>query len=217
MLDPKQITAVILAGGEGRRMKKADKGLITLWGKPLIAHLLARLTPQVANVIINANRNQALYQQYAPVITDRVTDSLTGFAGPLAGFEAGLRHALSEWVLFVPCDSPLVPADLAERLCGAVTHAGQIAIVDDGIHLHAATALLHRSLLPSLQHYLAVGDRKLQLWFAQHELLKVDFSDQVAAFTNLNTPEALAQLEQEQPKDHFATESAKPTENSNKA
>ncbi|WP_417616164.1 molybdenum cofactor guanylyltransferase MobA [Oceanisphaera sp.] len=191
MLDPKQITAVILAGGEGRRMQGADKGLLSLWGQPLVAHLQARLTPQVASVMINANRNQERYRQYAPVITD----SLAGFAGPLAGFEAGLSHAPSEWVLFVPCDSPLVPADLAERLCAAITHPGQIAVVDDGARLHSATALLHQSLLPSLNDYLEGGDRKLQLWFAQHELITVDFSDQAAAFTNLNTPASLKQLE----------------------
>lgn len=192
MLNSTHITAVILAGGEGRRMQGADKGLVCLWGQPLVAHLLSRLSAQVAEVLINANRNQVRYQEYAPVITDHIAD----FAGPLAGFEAGLSAAPSEWVLFVPCDSPLVPADLAERLCAAVSHSGQIAVVDDGQRLHAATALLHRSLLPSLQGYLAKGDRKLQLWFAQHELIKVDFSDQVAAFTNLNTPEALVQLEQ---------------------
>ncbi|GGB47007.1 molybdenum cofactor guanylyltransferase [Oceanisphaera marina] len=191
MLDPKQITAVILAGGEGRRMQGADKGLLGLWDKPLVAHVLKRLTPQVATVIINANRNQQHYRQYAPVISD----SLAGFAGPLAGFEAGLSHAPSEWVLFVPCDSPLVPTDLAERLCAAISHPGQIAVVDDGSRLHAATALLHQSLLPSLNDYLEGGDRKLQLWFARHEVLTVDFSDQAEAFTNLNTPEALAQLE----------------------
>lgn len=191
MLDPKQITAVILAGGEGRRMQGADKGLLGLWDKPLVAHLLKRLAPQVATVLINANRNQQRYRQYAPVITDH----LAGFAGPLAGFEAGLSHAPSEWVLFVPCDSPLVPTDLAERLCAAISHPGQIAVVDDGTRLHAATALLHQSLLPSLNDYLEGGDRKLQLWFARHELLTVNFSDQVDAFTNLNTPEALVQLE----------------------
>ncbi|MBO1518574.1 molybdenum cofactor guanylyltransferase MobA [Oceanisphaera pacifica] len=192
MLNSKHITAVILAGGEGRRMQGADKGLISLWGQPLVAHLLSRLSKQVASIIINANRNHCAYQQYAPVISDTVAD----FAGPLAGFEAGLSAAPSEWVLFVPCDSPLVPADLAQRLCNAVTHSCQIAVVDDGQRIHAATVLLHRSLLPSLRDYLSGGDRKLQLWFAQHELIKVDFSDQVAAFTNLNTPEALAQLEQ---------------------
>lgn len=193
MLDPKDITAVILAGGEGRRMGGADKGLVSLWDRPLVCHVLDRLKPQVAEVLINANRNLDRYRALAPVIPDRDYHS----AGPLAGFEAGLSHAPSEWVLFVPCDSPLVPADLARRLCAAVHRHDQIAVVDDGARLHAATALLHQSLLPSLNNYLDGGDRKLQLWYERHQLVPVDFSDEAGAFFNLNTPQALAELEKQ--------------------
>ncbi|MBM7454187.1 molybdopterin-guanine dinucleotide biosynthesis protein A [Oceanisphaera litoralis] len=192
MLDPKDITAVILAGGQGRRMRGADKGLLALWGKPLVVHLLERLGPQVGRVLINANRNLERYRQLAPV----VPDNDAGYAGPLAGFEAGLFHAPSEWVLFVPCDSPLVPTDLAPRLCAAIRRHDQIAVVDDGTRLHAATALVHQSLLPSLCNYLDGGDRKLQLWYERHQLVPVDFSDQADAFINLNTEETLQQLEQ---------------------
>ena len=191
MLTTQDITAVILAGGAGRRMQGADKGLLMLWGQPLVAHLLARLSPQVSQVLINANRHHELYAEYAPVFGDATGD----FAGPLAGIEAALRHAAQDWVLFVPCDSPLAPWDLAERLAAALSHHGQIAVVAEGERLHAATVLLHKSLLPSLQAYLARGDRKLQLWYQEHELIKVDFSDQTAAFTNLNTPDSLAALE----------------------
>ena len=192
MLDPKEITAVILAGGEGRRMNGADKGLLPLWGKPLVCHVLERLRPQVGGVLINANRNLGEYRKLAPVVQDEGY----GYVGPLAGFEAGLTHAPSEWVLFVPCDSPLVPLDLASRLCAAVQRHDQIAVVDDGNRLHAATALLHQSLLPSLCNYLDGGDRKLQLWYERHQLVPVDFSDEAEAFFNLNTSEALALLEQ---------------------
>ncbi|WMC09343.1 molybdenum cofactor guanylyltransferase [Oceanimonas pelagia] len=191
MLDPKDITAVILAGGRGLRMQGADKGLLPLWGRPLVSHVLERLSPQVGQVLINANRNLEHYRELATVIPD---DGYQ-FAGPLAGFEAGLTHAPSEWVLFVPCDSPLVPADLAARLCASVHRHDQIAVVDDGTQLHAATALIHQSLLPSLCNYLDGGDRKLQLWYERHQLVPVDFSDQAEAFYNLNTPEALVALE----------------------
>lgn len=196
MLSPDKMSAVILAGGEGRRMQGADKGLLMLWERPLVAHLLARLSSQVSQVLINANRNHEAYGEYATVFADASND-LNGadLAGPLAGMAAGLRHAAHDWVLFVPCDSPLAPLDLAQRLAAAISHTGQIAVVDDGERLHAATVLLHKSLLPSLQAYLNRGDRKLQLWYALHELIKVDFSDQLAAFTNLNTPESLAELE----------------------
>ncbi|WP_019934913.1 molybdenum cofactor guanylyltransferase MobA [Oceanimonas smirnovii] len=191
MLDPKDITAVILAGGRGLRMQGADKGLLTLWGQPLVCHLLARLKPQTGQVMINANRNLAQYRELASVIPD----SELSYAGPLAGFQAGLAHAPSEWVLFVPCDSPLIPDCLAARLCAAVHRHDDIAVVDDGTQLHAATALIHQSLLPSLCNYLDGGDRKLQLWFEQHWLVPVDFSDMPEAFYNLNTPDALQALE----------------------
>ncbi|ART79090.1 molybdenum cofactor guanylyltransferase MobA [Oceanisphaera avium] len=194
MLTPSNITAVILAGGEGRRMQGADKGLLLLGQRPLVAHLLERLTPQVSQVLINANRNLERYQAYAPVFKDANTD----FAGPLAGMEAGLRHAAHDWVLFIPCDSPLIPNDLAARMASAITDINQIAVVHDGEQLHAATALIHTSLLPSLQHYLDQGERKLRLWYAQHQLIPVDFSDTPSAFTNLNTPASLKALEASQ-------------------
>lgn len=200
MLNIQKISAVILAGGQGRRMQGADKGLLTLWGQPLVAHGCARLKPQVAELLINANRNSSRYQEFAPTFSDDVdkdndAEPAVDFNGPLAGFAAGLRHAAHDWVLFVPCDSPLLPLDLAKRLTAAISHPGQIAVAHDGERLHAATVLLHKSLLPSLQDYLSKGDRKLQLWYAQHEVILVDFSDQQSAFTNLNTPDALAELE----------------------
>ena len=190
MLTADTITAVILAGGQGSRMGGADKGLLTLWGKPLVAHLIERLTPQVGQLLINANRHSEQYQKWAPVFPD----NLDHFPGPLAGFEAGLSAATTDWVLVVPCDSPLLPLDLVERLSAAISSPQQIGVVHDGEQLHAATALLHRSLLPSLQRYLARGDRKLRLWFAEHELVAVDFSDQASAFINLNTPACLDKL-----------------------
>lgn len=190
MLTADTITAVILAGGQGSRMGGVDKGLITLWEKPLVTHLVERLTPQVGSLLINANRHREQYQQWAPVIAD----NLAGFPGPLAGFEAGLNAAATDWIVVVPCDSPLLPLDLVERLATAISSPQQIAVVHDGEQLHAATALLHRSLLPSLQRYLARGDRKLRLWFAEHELVAVDFSDQASAFINLNTPACVEKL-----------------------
>lgn len=94
-----QITAVILAGGRGMRMGGMDKGLVDYQGQPMIEHVLSRITPQVDQVMINANRNLDRYQQYGvPVITDE-TDQ---FDGPLAGMQAGMRHAKHDWILSVP-------------------------------------------------------------------------------------------------------------------
>jgi len=98
-----QITAVILAGGRGMRMGGADKGLVDYQGKPMIEHVLTRITPQVSQVMINANRNLDHYRNYdVPVITDNNDQ----FDGPLAGMQAGIQHATTDWIVSVPCDSP---------------------------------------------------------------------------------------------------------------
>ncbi|MGC7405224.1 molybdenum cofactor guanylyltransferase MobA [Pandoraea pneumonica] len=107
------ITGLILAGGRGQRMGGRDKGLQLYDGRPLAAHVLARLAPQVGTVLISANRNHATY---AALGADVISDETQDFAGPLAGMLSGLRAAKTEYVLVVPCDSPLLPDDLAVRL-----------------------------------------------------------------------------------------------------
>ncbi|MEW8394895.1 MAG: molybdenum cofactor guanylyltransferase MobA, partial [Candidatus Thiodiazotropha sp.] len=107
------VTAVILAGGRGRRMGGEDKGLIELNGEPLIQHVITSIAPQVGQILINANRNQARYQAFGyPVIAD----SLLNYQGPLAGFIAALEAITTEDMLTLPCDGPPVPADMVERL-----------------------------------------------------------------------------------------------------
>ena len=120
------ISAIILAGGRATRMDGADKGLVLFQQKPLIAHVIDRLAPQVDEVLINANRETEAYGRLGyPVLQDEVT----GFAGPLAGMQLGLKHAKSEYVLTVPCDSPLLPLDLAARLESALVQGhAEIAI-----------------------------------------------------------------------------------------
>ena len=62
-LHPGNITAVVLAGGRGRRMGGVDKGLVTLNGRPLIKQALDAIEPQVGAVVINANRNIDRYRE----------------------------------------------------------------------------------------------------------------------------------------------------------
>ncbi|WP_087722598.1 molybdenum cofactor guanylyltransferase MobA [Pandoraea sp. PE-S2T-3] len=115
------ITGLILAGGRGQRMGGRDKGLQLFDGQPLAAHVLARLQPQVGTLLISANRNHAAY---AALGADVVSDETQDFAGPLAGMLAGLRAAKTEYVLTAPCDSPLLPDDLAARLAAALVAPG---------------------------------------------------------------------------------------------
>ncbi len=198
-----QITAVILAGGEGSRMGGIDKGLLELNGQPLIEHVMARIAPQVAQLIISANRNLERYQSYGyPVITDQMTDK-----GPLAGILSALQHCQSDWLLTIPCDTPRIPIDLVARMRNAADQTTQqklaaIYSAHDGEQLQPLFSMIHRDLTTSLQDYLAAGNRKVARWLMQQGYVAVDFSDQADAFANINTPEMLAQCSASTEQDH---------------
>lgn len=188
MLSPSQTQWIILAGGQASRMDGNDKGLIKLNGRPLIEHVLERLTPQTNDIWINANRNQHIYQQYAPVISD-VFDN---YPGPLAGMHSGLTHCTKEWVGFVPCDSPLINTDLVDRFCQTATANCNLLVAHDGESQQPVFTLLNRSLLPSLTDFLNRGERKLMWFIRECHTIEVDFSDSPDCFLNLNTPDELA-------------------------
>lgn len=192
-----QISALVLAGGRGQRMGGVDKGLQPLQGQPLVCHALQRLSAEITPIRINANRNHAQYQALGFEV---IEDELDDFQGPLAGMASGLRHCPTPWMLVIPCDSPQLPLDLANRLYQAVnTEQSELAVAHDGQRLQPVVALLHRSLLPSLEAFLAGGDRKIDLWYTQHKMSRVDFSDQPEAFLNINTLQEKAALEAETP------------------
>lgn len=181
-------TAVILAGGRGQRMGGRDKGLVVFRGRALVEHVIERLTPQVASVLISANRNLDRYARYrVPVIPDLVP----GFQGPLAGMAAAMRVAETEWLLCVPCDCPELPLDLAERLYRGLVEGATLAIAWDGDYVQPLFALLRTSLYASLNAFLAQGGRKVEAWQGQQGCIRVDFSDQPHAFANLNTLRSL--------------------------
>jgi len=173
-------------------MNGADKGLVLFQQKPLIAHVIERLAPQANEVLINANRETEAYGRFGyPVLQDEVPN----FAGPLAGMQLGLKHAKSEYVLTAPCDSPLLPLDLAARLESALIqdHA-DIAVATSNGNTHPVFCLCKKSVLKSLNDYLQSGGRKVGDWQQSLKHTYVDFkSDE--AFINLNTPEDLNTLE----------------------
>ncbi|MDX2476800.1 MAG: molybdenum cofactor guanylyltransferase MobA [Gammaproteobacteria bacterium] len=192
--DRENITAVVLAGGRGRRLGGQDKGLMELDGKLLIAHILDLVTPQVNAVIINANRNQQVYAEYGyPVISDNMTD----YQGPLAGFAAALAACNTDYIMTLPCDGPYVPADLVSRLCTAIEdNNADLAVAHDGHRMQPVYALIPRSLLESLQDFLDAGDRKIDLWYARHNTALADFSDVIETFFNINTEEDLRKIDE---------------------
>ena len=191
-LSTADITGVILAGGRGSRMGGQDKGLIEFNGRPLVEHLLDALKPQTGAVLINANRNQERYQTYGQPV---VNDELSGFQGPLAGFAAAMQTANTLYIMTVPCDGPQVAPDMAERLLQTMQkEQAELAVAYDGERLQPVHALIPVSLLPSLQAFLANGDRKIDLWYAQHRMAQADFSDCRDMFRNINTPEDLKKI-----------------------
>ncbi|HHX8453645.1 TPA: molybdenum cofactor guanylyltransferase MobA [Vibrio diabolicus] len=192
MLQPTQTSWVILAGGQASRMGGKDKGLIELNQKPLIEHVIERLSPQTPRILINANRNQDAYSKFGFVFSDQFKD----FPGPMGGIHAGLMHAETDWVGFVPCDSPQINTDLVERFCQAVKEDSDILVAHDGDHQQPVFTLYHKRVLPKLTAFLERGDRKIILLYKECNTSYVDFSDSANCFVNLNTPEELAQFGQ---------------------
>jgi molybdopterin-guanine dinucleotide biosynthesis protein A len=183
----------ILAGGQGSRMGGHDKGLVNFRGYPLIVHVARRVAPQVAHLVISANRNIETYTALGyPVLPD----ALPGFLGPLAGMHAALHvlHGQHDAVLFVPCDSPYVPLELALRL-GRALGSQRAAIVTIGGEPEPAFAMLRTDQADMLKAYLVRGERKLAGFFQEIGAVPVPFDDVSDGFINVNTPEELALAE----------------------
>ena len=184
------VTGIVLAGGMGRRMGGVDKGLVELGGRPMVAHVLARLAPQVGSVLINANQNPDRYAMFGHPV---VADAVGGFAGPLAGLHAGMTEATTPFVATVPCDSPFLPTDLVARLSLALLRDNaQLAVAKTRDQPHPVFALVRRDVLPHLASFLHGGGRKIDAWYATLRIVEVPFDDQEDAFRNINTTDELA-------------------------
>ena len=194
------VTGLILAGGRGTRMGSVDKGLQPFRGKPMALHVLERLQPQVDAMLINANQNQAGYEAFGVPVWP---DALAGFAGPLAGLQTGLMHCKTPYLVTAPCDSPLLPTDLVERLAAGLHAAGAevaLAVTGTGATLqpHPVFCLVSIAVLPSLSAYLQAGGRKVDSWFATLAMTRVHFDDE-AAFRNINTLDELQRFDVDTP------------------
>ncbi len=186
------VTGLVLAGGLGRRMDSRDKGLVEFRGKPMVAHVIERLAPQVDSLMINANRSLAEYGAFDyPVISDEVG----GFAGPLAGLHAGLKRCVTPFIITAPCDSPFLPLDLVARLYVALQeNIAELAVAKTGDQAQPVFALYSATLLPSLSRFLASGERKIDAWCSTHRVAEVTFAD-ASAFANINTIAELQALQ----------------------
>ena len=180
------ITAVILAGGQGRRMGGQDKGLIEFNGKALVEILIADLERQSLGIVINANRNLDRYRDYGfPVINDQLQD----YQGPLAGFASAMDSVDTDFILTLPCDGPQLAADYAARFIASQQQSGaSICVAFDGERLQPVHALIKVDLRASLGQFLDAGDRKIDRWYSLHDYVQTDFSDCSEMFRNINTP-----------------------------
>ena len=197
MISSEHITGLILAGGRAQRMGGIDKGLIPFHGKPLIESAISRLKPQVSTILINANRSITKYSHYGyPVLMDETPD----FSGPLAGFSVGLKHCKTPYLLTSPCDSPLLPTDLAEKMVHQLEGSNLELVFasskeDDGkTWSQPVFCLMKSDLQDSLNAFLSKGDLKIDRWFKELRSGTVVFEN-AQAFANVNTPEELAALE----------------------
>jgi molybdenum cofactor guanylyltransferase len=193
-IDKNNITAVILAGGKGRRLEGQDKGLVIYKDKPLIQHVIERIQSQVGDIVINANRNQETYASYG---YSTISDEMSDFQGPLAGFASAMKAVKTDYILTLPCDGPSLPLDLVSRMLSKLNTFSDVSncivVAHDGEWLQPVHALIPVTLVDSLEKFLANGDRKIDLWYAKHELVVVDFSDQPDAFFNINKKEQLGE------------------------
>lgn len=211
VLQAASVCAVILAGGRATRMGGVDKGLQVFRGQTLVAIALERLRAQnggaPGQIAISANRN---LDHYAGLGVPVWSDSEPDYIGPLAGFLTAMRHSQGrhDYVLTVPCDSPLFPLDLLQRLTTALSATGaDIAMAmapevqADGSHVlgpQPVFCLLRTSLVDSLQRFIDGGGRKIGAWTASHPQTKVAFDasgDDPRAFANANTLDELHALE----------------------
>jgi molybdopterin-guanine dinucleotide biosynthesis protein A len=199
------ITGLILAGGRGARMGGIDKGLQNFKGTPLTLHTLMRLQMQdgvpLSEIMIVANRNLSAYESFGVQVWP---DSTDGFAGPLAGFLTGLERCETSLMLTAPCDSPLLPFNLAQRLSDAlISENADIAMAaareeDGNVRPQPVFSLIRTSLLESLVKFMQSGGRKIDAWTAQHQTVLVSFDGPEVdphAFFNANTLEELHRLE----------------------
>ncbi len=179
------ITAIILAGGQGRRLGGIDKGLLELNQRPLIEYVIDSITPQVASLAISANRNQDKYSGYG---VDVIADLKNDYQGPLSGMASVMKSVRTSHVLAVPCDMPAIPADLVGRMTAVLNNSGcNIAVVHDGRRIQNALVLMATELHKEINTFLASGGRAVIDWLAIHDIAVADFIGSEELFDSINT------------------------------
>jgi molybdopterin-guanine dinucleotide biosynthesis protein A len=203
MVSPNRVVGVILAGGRSSRMGGGDKCLLPLAGRPVLASVIARLRPQVSDLIINANGDASRFADFGlPVIAD----TIEGLAGPLAGVHAGLEWVKANapdvgFVVTVAGDTPFFPSDLVQRFIAELADHPALLVATSEEGLHPVFGLWPIAIAPQLEDSLAQGVRKVGAWTKQQGAREVFFEPtnvggrQVDPFFNINRPEELAEAD----------------------
>ena len=179
------ITAVVLCGGRATRLGGIEKPLTDLGGKPLVAHVIARLEPMVGQIVLSVARDVERYEQFGyPVVADIDPDQ-----GPLAGIVSALAAVQTPWTLTTPADTPFLPSNLVDALAPACAGRGA-AVVSAGGHRQNLSMLLDQRAAASLVGFYRSGGRAVHRWLVANGVDEVDFPQD--GFFNINTPEDLA-------------------------
>lgn len=164
-----------------------DKGLLQWNNRMLIEYAIDKLRQQLSCLLINCNRHVENYLAFElPIVEDSITD----YAGPLAGILAAMQHTAADFILVVPCDCPTIPLDLFQRLANSLSAnpATKIAIAHDGIRSQPLFGLYHVSLRTQLQQFLANDNHKVHDFIQLAGYVTADYSDNSEAFRNFNSP-----------------------------
>ncbi|MCP4935143.1 MAG: molybdenum cofactor guanylyltransferase MobA [bacterium] len=197
----KEVVGIVLAGGQARRMGGGDKCFLEIGGQSLLARTIDRLSPQVCDLVINANGDAARFASFEHPVAK---DTIEGFVGPLAGVLAGMRWAQSHapdvpFILTAASDTPFFPRDLTQRLLqGAGNGKLSIVLAASNGRVHPVFGLWPVALANDLDEALVSGLRKILDWTDMHKMVEVVFETdaaQIDPFFNVNCPEDLAKAE----------------------
>lgn len=200
MIAKQDVVGVLLAGGQARRMGGGDKCLKLIGDKPILSHIIDRLSSQVSTLVLNANGDTTRFAEFNLPVQ---ADSIDGFAGPLAGVLTGMDWAREnaprcDWILSVPTDAPFLPVDLGDRLRAAInTENSHMARAASGGRAHPVVGLWPVALRDDLHAAMTKEDiRKVDRWTARFSVSDVDFSTTpIDPFFNANSPEDIAKAE----------------------
>jgi molybdopterin-guanine dinucleotide biosynthesis protein A len=197
------VVGILLAGGKSSRMGGGDKCMRPLGGRPILAHVIERLKPQVSDMIINANGELGRFARFRRPV---VEDSIAGYAGPLAGVLAGLEWIRrnrpdSEYGVTVATDTPFFPTDLVQRFLATQGDRPALVVARSAAGVHPVIGLWPVALADDIEDWLKRGLHKVGGFTGRHRAIEVAFPPvtiggaEIDPFFNINRPEDLAEAE----------------------